>query len=114
MLSPETLRGKRMLVTGGGTGLGRSMARRFITGCAGHHLRPAGGGAGGDGGVKLGPAVAAERCDVRDNAAVEAMLERIWAQAPLDVLVNNAAGIFLAQSRRLSPRAVDAVLDIVL
>jgi NAD(P)-dependent dehydrogenase (short-subunit alcohol dehydrogenase family) len=64
--------------------------------------------------AELGPAVATERCDVRDHAAVEAMLDRIWARAPLDVLVNNAAGNFLAQSHRLSPRAVDAVLDIVL
>ena len=60
------------------------------------------------------PAVATERCDVRDNAAVEAMLERIWTQGPLDAVVNNAAGNFLAQSHRLSLRAVDAVLDIVL
>jgi NAD(P)-dependent dehydrogenase (short-subunit alcohol dehydrogenase family) len=64
--------------------------------------------------AELGPAVTTERCDVRDHAAVEAMLDRIWAAGPLDVLVNNAAGNFLAQTHRLSPRAVDAVLDIVL
>ena len=93
------------------------MARRFVElGARGHHLRPAGGGAGGDGGGVRPDSAAgdAKRCDVRDNAAVEAMIDRIWARAPLDVLVNNAAGNFLAQSHRLSPRAVDAVLDIVL
>ena len=104
MLSPETLRGKRILVTGGGTGLGRSMARRFVelgaqvTIC-GRRAEVLAATA-----AKLGPAVATERCDVRDSAAVEAMLDRIWAQGPLDVLVNNAAGNFLAQSHRLSPR----------
>jgi NAD(P)-dependent dehydrogenase (short-subunit alcohol dehydrogenase family) len=114
MLSPETLRGKRILVTGGGTGLGRSMARRFVelgaqvTIC-GRRAEVLAATA-----AELGPTVATERCDVRDSAAVEAMLDRIWAQGPLDVLVNNAAGNFLAQSHRLSPRAVDAVLDIVL
>jgi NAD(P)-dependent dehydrogenase (short-subunit alcohol dehydrogenase family) len=114
MLSPETLRGKRILVTGGGTGLGRSMARRFVELGAqviicGRRAEVLAATA-----AELGPAVVAERCDVRDSAAVEAMLDRIWAQGPLDVLVNNAAGNFLAQSHRLSPRAVDAVLDIVL
>lgn len=53
-------------------------------------------------------------CDVRDACAVEAMMERIWSAGPLDVLVNNAAGNFLARTERLSPRAVDAVIDIVL
>src|SRR5262249_40245655 len=53
-------------------------------------------------------------CDVRDAAAVEAMLEKIWATRPLDGLVNNAAGNFIARTEELSPRAVDAVLGIVL
>ena len=53
-------------------------------------------------------------CDIRDPAQVEAMLDTIWQARPLDILVNNAAGNFLAQSHRLSTRAVDAVLGIVL
>jgi NAD(P)-dependent dehydrogenase (short-subunit alcohol dehydrogenase family) len=40
---------------------------------------------------------------VRDAAAVENMMERIWQSGPLDVLVNNAAGNFLARTERLSP-----------
>jgi NAD(P)-dependent dehydrogenase (short-subunit alcohol dehydrogenase family) len=51
---------------------------------------------------------------VRDAAAVEHMMTAIWESGPLDVLVNNAAGNFLARTERLSPRAVDAVVDIVL
>ena len=53
-------------------------------------------------------------CDVRDVDAVEAMLELLFAERPLAALVNNAAGNFLARSEELSPRAVDAVLGIVL
>src|SRR5258708_15172914 len=53
-------------------------------------------------------------CDVRSADAVEAMMELIFARRPLDVLVNNAAGNFIAQTHKLSTRAVDAVLGIVL
>jgi len=41
-------------------------------------------------------------------------MDRIWERGPLDVLMNNAAGNFMARTERLSPRAVDAVIDIVL
>jgi NAD(P)-dependent dehydrogenase (short-subunit alcohol dehydrogenase family) len=53
-------------------------------------------------------------CDVRDPAAVEAMIDKIWAERPLTALVNNAAGNFIAKTETLSSRAVDAVLGIVL
>ena len=118
MLAPDTLAGRRILVTGGGTGLGRSMARRFIG--LGAAVTICGRRAevleatARDFHAELGAEVATEPCDVRDAAAVEAMLDRIWHRGPLDVLVNNAAGNFLAQTHRLSARAVDAVLDIVL
>jgi NAD(P)-dependent dehydrogenase (short-subunit alcohol dehydrogenase family) len=54
--------------------------------------------------------VAAIRCDIREGAAVDAMMDAIWRDAPLDVLVNNAAAIFIAQTEQLSFRAADAVL----
>ena len=57
-----------------------------------------------------GRRVSAIQCDIRDGAAVNAMLDTIWHQAPLDVLVNNAAATFIAQSERLSFRAADAIL----
>jgi len=53
-------------------------------------------------------------CDVRDAAAVEHMVETIWKDGSLDILVNNAAGNFLARTEELSPRAFDAVIGIVL
>ena len=118
MFQTDLLRGKRVLVTGGGTGLGLAMGRRFlelgaslvICGRREQVLKDATAeleqGAPGR--------VAWHVCDIRDAAAVDAMLEAIWKAAPLDALVNNAAGNFIARTEELSPRAVDAVLGIVL
>lgn len=115
--APDLLAGKRILITGGGTGLGKSMALRFaalgarivicgrraeILAAAAEEIRAAGGG------------IDTEQCDIRSAEAVEAMMDRIFARGPLDGLVNNAAGNFLAQTHRLSSRAVDSVLNIVL
>ena len=57
-----------------------------------------------------GGKVGAIRCDIRDGAAVDAMMDAVWREAPLDVLVNNAAATFIAQSEHLSFRAADAIL----
>ena len=89
MFEKGLLAGKRILVTGGGSGLGAAMGYRF---------------------VELGGTVGAISCDIRDSAAVDAMMDEIWRQAPIDVLVNNAAATFIAQTEHLSPRAADAIL----
>lgn len=118
MFETGLLRGKRILVTGGGTGLGLSMGRRFlelgaslaICGRREEVLKQAAAELDG-----IAPGRTAwQRCDIRDAAAVEAMLDAFWAEAPLDALVNNAAGNFIARTEELSPRAIDAVLGIVL
>jgi NAD(P)-dependent dehydrogenase (short-subunit alcohol dehydrogenase family) len=57
-----------------------------------------------------GGKVTAIRCDLRDGTNVENMMDAVWREAPLDVLVNNAAATFIAQSEHLSPRAADAIL----
>jgi NAD(P)-dependent dehydrogenase (short-subunit alcohol dehydrogenase family) len=59
---------------------------------------------------ELGGKVGVISCDIRDSAAVDAMMEAIWREAPIDVLVNNAAATFIAQTEHLSPRAADAIL----
>jgi NAD(P)-dependent dehydrogenase (short-subunit alcohol dehydrogenase family) len=112
------LTGKRILVTGGGTGLGASMGRRFlelgaelvICGRRVEVLNETAARFQNETGGK----VTAISCDVRDAAAVEAMMDRIWETGPLDALVNNAAGNFIAETHKLSPRAIDAVLNTVL
>jgi NAD(P)-dependent dehydrogenase (short-subunit alcohol dehydrogenase family) len=114
MFEKGLLSGKRILVTGGGTGLGAAMARRFlelgaelfICGRRLDLLEATAARMRSDASGK----VAAIRCDIRDGAAVDAMMEAVWREAPLDVLVNNAAATFIAQTEHLSFRAADAVL----
>ena len=118
MFATNLLAGKRILITGGGTGLGKSIGRRYVE--LGASLVICGRRAAmleqaaRELHDELGASVETHVCDVRDAAAVEAMMSAIWLGGPLDVLVNNAAGNFLARTERLSPRAVDAVIDIVL
>lgn len=115
----DLLKNKTILITGGGTGLGRAMAERFhrlganvaICGRRDEVLRSAAKemteGSGGE--------VFVQRCDVRDPEQVRACVDTVWRHfAGIDVLVNNAAGNFISPTERLSPRAVDAVLGIVL
>jgi NAD(P)-dependent dehydrogenase (short-subunit alcohol dehydrogenase family) len=112
MFRTDLLKDRRILITGGGTGLGFAMGTRFkdlgakivICGRREEVLREAA--------AKLEAEF--HVCDIRDAAQVDAMLTAIWQTGPLDALVNNAAGNFIAKSEELSPRAVDAVLGIVL
>lgn len=117
--SPDLLNGRVILITGGGTGLGRAMGERFlqlgatvviasrreaVLHAAAAEMMAAHGG-------KVVPIV----CDVRDPDAVEAMIESAWTQCGgVDGLVNNAAGNIASPTERLSHRAVDSVLGIVL
>ena len=118
MFTKELLQGKRILITGGGTGLGRAMAERFlqlgaVVYICGRRLdvvqQTATELAASTGGKIEGFA-----CDVRYTEDVDALIEKVWAAGPLDVLVNNAAGNFLAKTEELSSHAFDAVIGIVL
>jgi NAD(P)-dependent dehydrogenase (short-subunit alcohol dehydrogenase family) len=64
--------------------------------------------------ASTGGVIEAFPCDVRYPEDVEPLIEQLWAKGPLDVLVNNAAGNFLARTEELSPHAFDAVIGIVL
>lgn len=118
MFQDGLLKGRRILVTGGGTGLGFSMGRRFLE--LGAELVICGrreevlAEAARTLSVETGGKVETHPCDLRDAEAVESMVAMIWAHGPVDALVNNAAGNFIARTEDLSPRAVDAILDIVL
>lgn len=113
MFAPDLLAGQRILVTGGGSGLGAAMAQRFAG--LGASLVLAGRRADALEATaqplrERGATVQTLRCDIRDAAAVESLVEAAWAEGPVDVLVNNAAATFIARTETLSPRAVDAVL----
>ena len=118
MFQADLLRGKKVLVTGGGTGLGKSMGRRFLelgaepVICGRREEVLADTVAEFD--ADFSGRASWRACDIRDAEAVEAAVGGIWQDGPLDVLVNNAAGNFLAKSETLSARAVDAVVRIVL
>ena len=118
MFQSDLLAGKRILVTGGGTGLGFAIGRRYLGLGAALAICGRREQVLADAAAQLiretGGKVSAHPCDIRDAAAVEAMLDAIWEDGPLDGLVNNAAGNFIARTEELSPRAVDAVLNIVL
>jgi NAD(P)-dependent dehydrogenase (short-subunit alcohol dehydrogenase family) len=118
MFQPNLLAGKKVLITGGATGLGKSMGKRFlelgaslcicgrredVLAQAADELRKETGGT-----VKTFP------CDVRQSEMVEKMVDHFWQDGPIDVLVNNAAGNFLCRTEELSMGAFEAVIGIVL
>lgn len=116
MFLPDLLAHKRILITGGGTGLGKGMAARFlelgaevyVCGRREDVLKTTATELSGKGRIH------AVACDVRNLEAVESMIDAIWKDGPLNVLVNNAAGNFIARTEELSPRAFDSVIGIVL
>ena len=119
MLKPDALKGKIIVVTGGGTGLGKAMAKYFselgakvaiasrkmeVLEKTAEEIRE-----------KTGGEVLPVRCDVSDYISVEKMLEKTISHfGMVNVLVNNAAGNFISPTERLSPRAFDVIVNIVL
>ena len=118
MFTSDLLKGKRILITGGGPGIGRAVAERFLQ--LGATVFICGRRAevvqqtAKELSAATGGTIEGFACDVRDRDAVEQLIEQLWASGPLDVLVNNAAGNFLARTEELSPRAFESVLSIVL
>src|SRR5207237_2252407 len=118
MFREGVLKGKRILVTGGGTGLGREIAAKYLALGAELWLGGRRGGvlettakepvAGRGGGVRT------HSVDIRDAAAVDAMVQRIWDESgPLSGLVNNAAGNFISPTKDLTPNGFNAIANIV-
>lgn len=120
MFQADLLQNKLILVTGGGSGLGLTMAKRFAElgatlAICGRTPERLSSGAAEIMQTGNGREVLTFPCDVRDYAAVEKMMTAISAQAGLPhILVNNAAGNFLAATEELSPGGFDAVVKIVL
>jgi NAD(P)-dependent dehydrogenase (short-subunit alcohol dehydrogenase family) len=116
MFRDDLLLNKRILITGGGTGLGKAMAHRFLQLGATVYICGRREEVLKETAEELsarGP-IHALTCDVRNLDVIEAMIDSIWNSGPLDILVNNAAGNFIARTEELSPRAFESVIGIVL
>ena len=118
MFDPTLMAGQRILVTGGGTGLGQAMAEQFLS--LGADVAICGRRkAVCDATAEAWRARFPERridtfgVDIRIADAVEEMVESLWQSGGLTGLVNNAAGNFVAPTESLSSRAFDAVANIV-
>lgn len=117
MFKPGLMKGERILVTGGGTGLGKEMAEAFlmlgadviICGRRGEVLKET----ADELMKKHGGACIPIACDIRVPDAIHDMVDQAWAGGPLTGLVNNAAGNFISRTEDLSTRAFDAIANIV-
>jgi NAD(P)-dependent dehydrogenase (short-subunit alcohol dehydrogenase family) len=114
----DALAGKAILVTGGGSGLGREIARSLSARGAVVHIcgrrQALLDGTAAEISAATGGAVHAHACDIRDADAVDAMVEAIWQTGPLSGLFNNAAANFIAPTKDLSARGFRAVTSTVI
>lgn len=119
MLKENALKDKVIIITGGGTGLGRSMGEYFlklganlvITSRKLEVLEKTGSEMEEKSGGKVLPVA----CDVRNPEEIDEMLKKtVDAYGSFHAVLNNAAGNFVSPTERLSPRAFDTIIDIVL
>ncbi len=122
MYKPGLLKGERILITGGGTGLGREMAEAclilgaqvYVCGRRGAVCEATAEELNARHAAASGGWIKGLACDIRVPEAITEMMDRIWADGgPLTGLVNNAAGNFISRTQDLSPRAFDAIANIV-
>jgi len=113
---PFRVAGLRVIVTGGGTGIGASIAREFaargarvlIASRSAEHLEPVAAAIRADGGT-----VEHAVCDVRDQAQVDAMVARAYdAFGGLDVLINNHGASFFQPAERITPNGFATIVAI--
>lgn len=119
MFREGLLKGQRILVTGGGSGLGKSITARYLELGADMYIcgrrESVLEAAAAELTRRHGGSVKICALDIRDAGAVESAIERIWTEdGPLTGLVNNAAGNFISRTEDLSARGFDAVANIVL
>ncbi|MEM7189666.1 MAG: SDR family oxidoreductase [Pseudomonadota bacterium] len=118
MFNSDLFQGKRILVTGGGTGLGRAMSERLLGLSADIVICGRREGVLQEAAAEMmeahGGRVDTHPVDIRNAAAVEEMIEAIYTNGGLTGLINNAAGNFIARTQDLSPRGFDAIANIVM
>ncbi|MET0547100.1 MAG: SDR family oxidoreductase, partial [Caulobacterales bacterium] len=112
------LKSKRILITGGGGGLGREIAQAFAKAGADVHISGRRAELLDKSADEIrkdtGANVFGHVCDVRDPDSIDAMMADIWTHGPLTGLVNNAAANFIAPTKSLSPRAYRAIASTVM
>ncbi|HEX5645115.1 MAG TPA: SDR family oxidoreductase [Erythrobacter sp.] len=117
MFRPGLMADERILVTGGGTGLGREMTEAFLKLGATVYICGRRQNKLDETAQELmaqhGGKVVGIACDIRDADAINAMIDAIWAEGPLTGLVNNAAGNFISRTEDLSVNGFNAIADIV-
>tara|TARA_R100001224_G_scaffold108070_1_gene83983 strand:- start:2377 stop:3273 length:897 start_codon:yes stop_codon:yes gene_type:complete len=117
MFRDDLMEGERILITGGGTGLGREMAEAFLKLGAAVHICGRRQGKLDDTASELmqrhGGTVHGHACDIRDPDAIHSMVDTIWSHGPLTGVVNNAAGNFISRTEDLSVGGFNAISDIV-
>src|ERR1700743_199861 len=118
MFSDKLLADRRILVTGGGTGLGKSMGARFLQLGAEVHICGRRKAVCDETATELmdlhGGRVTSHGVDIRNALAVDERVDAIFRDGPLPDLINNAAGNFISRTEELSPRGFDAVANIVM
>lgn len=114
----DALAGKSILVSGGGSGLGRQIAQALAAKGATVHIcgrrQALLDTAAVEISAETGSKVVGHVCDIRDADAVDAMMDAIWTHGPLTGLVNNAAANFIAPTKDLSARGFRAVTSTVM
>ena len=117
MFKEDLLKGKRILVTGGGTGLGKEMASHYAQHGADLYICGRRENVLKDTATeiedKYSVKVNYETLDIRASSDVESYIDRIFQEGPLDGLVNNAAGNFISPTKDLSHKGFDAIANIV-
>ena len=117
MFKDGLLTGERILVTGGGTGLGREMAEAFLALGAGVVIcgrrKDVLESTARELVERRGGIVTPIACDIRSADAISDMLDQVWRDGALTGLVNNAAGNFVSRTQDLSPRGFDAIANTV-
>jgi NAD(P)-dependent dehydrogenase (short-subunit alcohol dehydrogenase family) len=117
MFAPGLMAGQKILVTGGGTGLGKSMAGAFAALGAEIVIWGRRGGVLDETAAEItaatGSPVTAMAVDIRNGAAIDEAMQAIFDTGPLTGLVNNAAGNFISPTEDLSPNAFNAIASIV-